>query len=155
MIVFYFGNKGKIIEYSVAYQNYFLCNKICIYQIFIVPLQQISIKNAMKKVFFIAIIAMCMIGCNQNEPEKSKYMSVANKIFYQEGYSAAHLSYLKFTNDSVFYKQITYEDKGVFSQTEDIVTIKLEKSPNTQHAQVKDDMLVFEGNFYTQNDPDY
>lgn len=118
-------------------------------------MQRISIKNAMKKVIIIALCAMCMIGCNQNEPEKAKYMSVADKIFYQEGYSAAHLSYLKFTKDSVFYKQITYEDKGVFTQSDDIVTIKLEKSPNTQHAQVKEDMLIFEGSFYTQNYPDY
>jgi len=45
-------------------------------------LQRISIKNAMKKVIIIALCAMCMIGCNQNEPTRdAKDLSVAEKQY--------------------------------------------------------------------------
>lgn len=66
-------------------------------------MQRISIKNAMKKVFSLAIIAMCMIGCNQNEPEKSVTTNLEGRVYFflQKGEQYDLEYYLLFKPDHV------------------------------------------------------
>lgn len=97
----------------------------------------------MKRILLLAVIALCIYGC---EKEKT-YMSVANKTFYQEGIGPSVMIVYKFTNDSVFYSYGTSpaSQKGTYTQMDDIVTFRFDGSFSKEHAFVKEDMLLWNG----------
>jgi len=121
-------------------------------------LQRISIKNAMKKVFSLAIIAMCMIGCNQNEPSKDENKTAPNQFIGEYSLTGTEVyHYYVYQNDILVreFDTTIYFSGESFSIAEEqnrnrfIVT-----SPKygTSNATITNDMLYIQESNTTRED---